>query len=63
MGQQLLDTETYSNLLTKLIIVLIYVLEDIIVVRNLNKVNVQVLKVKNRSGKTTRAKKSKTLIT
>lgn len=63
MVQPLLDPETYSNLLTKLIIVLIYVLAAFIVVRILNKVIAQFFKVNNRSGKSTRAKRSKTLIT
>lgn len=63
MVQPLLDPETYSNLLTKLIIVLIYVIVAFIVVRILNKVIAQFFKVNNRSGKTNRAKRSKTLIT
>lgn len=63
MIQPLLDPETYSNLLTKLIIVLIYVIVAFIVVRILNKGIAQFFKVNNRSGKTNRAKRSKTLIT
>ncbi|SUK17644.1 transporter, small conductance mechanosensitive ion channel (MscS) family [Staphylococcus agnetis] len=63
MIQPLLEPETYSNLLTKLIIVLIYVLAAFIVTRILNKVIAQFFKVNNKSKKTPRAKRSKTLIT
>ncbi|WP_105965587.1 mechanosensitive ion channel family protein [Staphylococcus chromogenes] len=61
--QPLLEPETYSNLLTKLIIVLIYVLVAFLVTRILNKIIAQFFKVNNKSKKTPRAKRSKTLIT
>lgn len=61
--QPLLEAETYSNLLTKLIIVLIYVLVAFLVTRILNKIIAQFFKVNNKSKKTPRAKRSKTLIT
>ncbi|ARJ50918.1 mechanosensitive ion channel family protein [Staphylococcus lutrae] len=63
MIQPLLEPETYSNLLTKLIIVLIYVFAAFVVVRILNKIIAQFFKVNNRSTKSSRAKRSKTLIT
>ncbi|MGV3245121.1 mechanosensitive ion channel family protein [Staphylococcus sp. 11261D007BR] len=66
MWQPLVDPETYSNLLTKIIIVLIYVLAAFIVIRILNKVIEQIFKVNTktaRASKSNRAKRSKTLIT
>ena len=62
--QPLLEPETYSNLLTKLIIIAIYVIVAFVVVRILNKVIEQFFKVNNRAmTKSNRAKRSKTLIT
>ncbi|AVP35929.1 mechanosensitive ion channel family protein [Staphylococcus felis] len=68
MIRPFLEPETYSNLLTKLVIVLIYVLVAFIVIRILNKVIEQFFKVNNKSSKSakyksSRAKRSKTLIT
>ncbi len=67
MVQPLLEPETYSNLLTKLIIIAIYVIVAFVVVRILNKVIEQFFKVNNRamtkSNRASRVKRSKTLIT
>ncbi|MBI5975061.1 mechanosensitive ion channel family protein [Staphylococcus canis] len=68
MVQPFLEPETYSNLLTKLVIVLIYVVVAFIVIRILNKVIEQFFKVNSKTAKSSkykssnRAKRSKTLI-
>lgn len=58
-GSTVIRSRNIFQPLTKLIIVLIYVLAAFIVVRILNKVIAQFFKVNNRSGKSTRAKRSK----
>ncbi|UXR82493.1 mechanosensitive ion channel family protein [Staphylococcus sp. IVB6214] len=63
MIQPFLEPETYSNLLTQLVIVGIYVLAAFIVTRILNKVIEQFFKVNSNAGRTSRAKRSHTLIT
>ncbi|QLK86916.1 mechanosensitive ion channel family protein [Staphylococcus sp. 17KM0847] len=63
MIQPLLDPETYSNLLTQLIIVGIYVIAAFVVIRILNKVIEQFFKVNSKASRTNRSKRSKTLIT
>lgn len=63
MVQPFLEPETYSNLLTQLVIVGIYVLAAFIVIRILNKVIAQFFKVNSKAGRMSRSKRSKTLIT